>query len=136
MKVDDERISGLGSHTWKFVLGAEIGGVESGRGRIGGGSCVAGARGGSARVRRPSARALRVVAGVFGSESQATPSGREVRDALGKDRNAIAGGRVSGIRDSSARKVGCVQGVRRTDGIVRAGLFDSGAGGPGFPGAR
>jgi len=118
MKPDNQRISGRGSQTWKYVLDAETSGVESGRGWIGGGPCAAGARGGCARVRRPSAKALRVVAEVFGMEPQATPSGGEVRGALGKDWNAIAGGRVGGIRDSSARKVGCVQGVRRPDRMV------------------
>jgi hypothetical protein len=96
MKLDDERIFGLVNQTWKSVLDAELNRVESGRPWIGGEPCVtaslriAGAWGGSAQVRRPSAIALRVAAEVLAMEPQAL-SGGEVRDALGEDTNVIAG---------------------------------------------
>ena len=77
MKLDDERIFGLVNQTWKSVLGAELSRVESGRPWIGGEPCVtaslriAGAWGGSAQVRRPSAIALRVAAEVLAMEPKA-----------------------------------------------------------------
>jgi hypothetical protein len=77
MKLDDERIFGLVNQTWKSVLDAELNRVESGRPWIGGEPCVtaslriAGAWGGSAQVRRPSAIALRVAAEVLAMEPKA-----------------------------------------------------------------
>ena len=77
MKLDDERIFGLVSQTWKSVLDAELSRVESGRPWIGtapsvpGSRWMAGASGGSAQVRRPSAIALRVAAEVLAMEPKA-----------------------------------------------------------------